>query len=249
MIYDFPFPLPFPSQTPNINSYYFCNMARPDSLMLLLLLLRTAPPVASFTAERSFAKLPSRVSPSSMRGTSMLAPDSKWEYMTMTTTTTHQSTSTIQLSRKNEEDVESNSSSTMTIYTPLDRPLLAIIDAISLTTFAAIGKSSHSNDGSLSLIAVLITAFPFITAWMVTSPLTGVYSPDVRDEDLALSTALKVGKGWALAIPIGIALRGVIKGYVPPVPFIIVTLISTLVILVGVRIAFSLVEDFFVEFV
>eukprot|EP00581_Thalassiosira_minuscula_P013180 CAMPEP_0183730088 /NCGR_PEP_ID=MMETSP0737-20130205/31945_1 /TAXON_ID=385413 /ORGANISM="Thalassiosira miniscula, Strain CCMP1093" /LENGTH=222 /DNA_ID=CAMNT_0025962475 /DNA_START=25 /DNA_END=693 /DNA_ORIENTATION=+ len=135
------------------------------------------------------------------------------------------------------------------IYTPLDRPLLAVIDTISLTIFAAIGKSSHSDDGSLDLVAVLVTAFPFITAWLATSPLTGVYSPDDRDNNIAVSTGLKVAKGWILAVPLGIVLRGVIKGYAPPVPFVIVTLISTLVILAGVRILFSVVEDFFVELV
>ena len=156
-------------------------------------------------------------------------------------------------SANNDIDDEASSiipsSTSNTIYTPLDRPLLAIVDTISLVIFAAIGKSSHSADGSPDSLAVLITAFPLITAWMVTSPLTGVYSPDDRETNVMISTASKVAKGWVLAIPLGIALRGVIKGYVPPTPFIIVTLLSTLVILAGVRILFSVVEDFFVEFV
>lgn len=147
------------------------------------------------------------------------------------------------------DDTKSISSTRKKIYTPLDRPLLAIVDTISLVIFAAIGKSSHSGDGSLDLIAVLITAFPFVGAWLANSPLTGVYSPDDVNENILSSTALKVGKGWILAIPLGIVLRGVIKGYVPPVPFIVVTLISTLVILIGMRILFSVAEDFFVEMV
>lgn len=138
---------------------------------------------------------------------------------------------------------------TPAFYTPLDRPLLAAVDAASLVIFAAIGKSSHGADGSLDPLAVLVTAFPFVVAWLGTSPLTAVYSPDDRENSLAASTAVKVGRGWILAVPLGIALRGVIKGYVPPVPFIIVTLISTLVILAGARILFSLAEDFFVELV
>ena len=63
------------------------------------------------------------------------------------------------------------------------------------------------------------------------------------------TTAVKVLNGWALAVPLGVALRGVIKGYVPPVPFIFVTLISTLIILVGVRVLFNVMEGFFVELV
>jgi hypothetical protein len=156
------------------------------------------------------------------------------------------------LGQNKDEEMNISSSSddpTSKIYTPLDRPLLAILDTLSLTIFAAIGKSSHSDDGSLDAIAVLLTAFPFITAWLVTSPLTRVYSPDDRDTNVAASTALKVGQGWILAVPLEIVARGIIKGYVPPVPFMIVTLISTLVILAGVRIIFSVMEDFFVELV
>ena len=137
------------------------------------------------------------------------------------------------------------------IYTPLDRPLLAIIDTISLTIFAAIGKSSHSSDGSLDILSVLITAFPFITVWLATSPITAVYSPDYKNEksNVIASVLMKVMGGWLLAVPLGIVLRGIIKGYVPPAPFIVVTLLATLIILVGVRILFSIAEDFFVEFV
>ena len=137
------------------------------------------------------------------------------------------------------------------IYTPLNRPLLAVVDTISLIIFAAIGKSSHSANGDLDLYAVLMTAFPFVTAWLTTSPITRVYSPDdtSNESNVLVSTGKMVVKGWAVAVPLGIALRGAIKGYVPPTPFIIVTLISTLVILVGVRVLFAVVEDVFVEMV
>lgn len=155
----------------------------------------------------------------------------------------HQRTpSTLHLSNNNsnEEDVTRNK--ILTFYTPLDRPLLAIVDTIALIIFAAIGKSSHSADGSLDILAVLSTAFPFIVAWLGTSPVTGVYA---SDEQLAEG----ILGGWLLAIPLGIALRGIIKGYIPPTPFMIVTLVSTLVILQGCRLLFTFVEGFFVEMV
>ena len=152
-----------------------------------------------------------------------------------------------------EPDNNNNESSIeiQKMYTPIDRPLLAVIDIISLIVFAAIGKSSHSANGDLDIFAVLMTAFPFVTAWLSTSPLTGVYSPDDTSDEsnVIVSTGMKVVKGWAVAVPLGIALRGAIKGYVPPTPFIIVTLISTLVILVGVRVLFAIAEDVFVEMV
>ena len=182
-------------------------------------------------------------------------------------TTKHYSNMSLQLSSppsssrlyssSNDDDVDNDTAtkeviSTMgNIYTPLDRPLLAIIDTISLTIFAAIGKSSHSSDGSLDILSVLITAFPFITVWLATSPITAVYSPDYKNEksNVIASVLMKVMGGWLLAIPLGIVMRGLIKGYVPPAPFIVVTLLATLIILVGVRILFSIAEDFFVEFV
>ncbi|KAL7525139.1 hypothetical protein ACHAWF_001230 [Thalassiosira exigua] len=152
-------------------------------------------------------------------------------------------------SLRNDEDVEGYAVSGPSLYSPLDRPLLAVVDVMSLIVFAAIGKSSHGEDGTLNLLGVLITAFPFVTAWLATSPITGVYSPDEREDNMVASTIAKVGKGWILAVPLGVVLRGVIRGYAPPVPFIVVTLISTLVIVAGARIIFNVVEDFFVELV
>jgi len=101
------------------------------------------------------------------------------------------------------------------------------------------------------VVGVLSTALPFVAAWMATSPFTGVYSPDDKsldDDDVFLSNAaIKDGRGWIVAVPLGIALRGVARGYVPPVPFVIVTMISTFVILAGLRILYLVAEDFFVE--
>ncbi|KAL3800834.1 hypothetical protein HJC23_001671 [Cyclotella cryptica] len=138
-----------------------------------------------------------------------------------------------------------------TLYTPIDRPLLAIVDTVGLTIFALIGKSSHSSDGPVDLVGVFSTAFPFITAWLATSPITGIYSPDERggDTNMATSTAIKVAKGWAVAIPLGIVLRGLLKGYAPPLPFVVVTLITTLAILAATRVLFNIVENLFVELI
>ena len=136
------------------------------------------------------------------------------------------------------------------------------MDTFGLVLFAAIGKSSHGGGGGVDdgggisglldyyPLGVLSTALPFVAAWMTTSPFTGVYSPDDKsadDEDVLSNAAYKVGKGWIVAVPLGIALRGVAKGYVPPVPFVIVALISTFAILAGLRILYLVAEDFFVE--
>ena len=190
---------------------------------------------------------------------------------------TQRSLSTITLKQSNNlnDDQTTRTSTTddgvvIKYYTPADRPILATVDTISLLLFAAIGKSSHSSDSDVggidnNIVGILSTALPFVVAWLTTSPLTGMYSPNTNPQSsslvnnneydnnnnnnnsLLITTATTISKGWALAIPLGIAFRGAIKGYVPPIPFVIVTLIATFVILVGMRILYSVLEDFYLE--
>mmetsp|Transcript_2029 Transcript_2029/g.4595 ORF Transcript_2029/g.4595 Transcript_2029/m.4595 type:complete len:234 (-) Transcript_2029:350-1051(-) len=207
-----------------------------------LAVLLVSSPVESFAIPQRAGRIRLLVKTSSVtfRGKNFVVYDPTYTLITKPTCLSSSSDD-------NQNDIQTKP----TVYTPLERPVLAVIDTLALIVFAAVGKSSHSPDGSLDVAAVMVTAFPFIASWIVTSPLTGVYSPDERGEEVNLvrSTVVKVGKGWALAVPLGIVLRGVIKGYIPPVSFMVVTLISTLVILGGARILFSVAEDFFVEFV
>lgn len=165
---------------------------------------------------------------------------------------------TLVLGATRQEDNDNDDSSegflTNTPATPLDRPLLAAVDAVALMGFAVVGKASHSTtDGSLDVLAVLFTSLPFLLAWFATSPLTGVYQPTTPQtadsSNLAVTTVRQVAPGWAVAIPLGCVLRGLVKGYVPPTSFVIVTMIATLIILTLARLAFAIVEDFFVELV
>ena len=135
---------------------------------------------------------------------------------------------------------------------PFDRPLLMALDVASLTAFAAVGKTSHAPDGSVDAAAVAVTAAPFVAAWLGTSPWTGVYrSLAVNENDnlrqVAVAAIVQTVQGWALAVPLGCVLRGVIKGYVPPVPFVVVTLVATLVILGGTRTLYALAEDTMIQ--
>ena len=132
------------------------------------------------------------------------------------------------------------------ISSPLDRPLLAVVDTVSLVAFAGIGYAAHAPPGSLDIVAILKTALPFVIAWLATSPLTGVYSLDNKENNIqsGLVTTLK---GWIIAVPLGIVGRGLIRGVTPPVPFIVVTLISTLVIVGGARLMFSIVGNLVAE--
>ena len=132
--------------------------------------------------------------------------------------------------------------------TPLDRPLLALVDMVALLVFAGIGKASHAPDGSLDLLAVATVAFPFALSWFITSPITGVYdAPDdyERKGNVVQDAFIKAGKGWIVGVPLGCVLRSVIKGYAAPLPFVVVTMIATLVLLGGARALFAILEDFF----
>jgi Protein of unknown function (DUF3054) len=125
--------------------------------------------------------------------------------------------------------------------TPLDRPVLATVDSIALVAFAAIGKSSHAPDGSVDFGATLAVAAPFLVSWWVTSPWTNVYGPKATPK--LSEVILQTAQGWIVAVPLGIVLRGIVKGYVPPTPFVIVTMASTLIILGLARVAYALVEQ------
>ncbi len=148
--------------------------------------------------------------------------------------------------RNTPSEIEGEPSNSSSFSTPLDKPILAATDFLSLVVFAGVGKASHSGpDGALDLAAVGVTAFPFLLAWFATSPFTGVYSDREADGDdgVIIDAAKVAAKGWIVAVPLGCALRGVIKGYVPPAPFVIVTMIVTLVLLGGTRMLYSAVED------
>jgi hypothetical protein len=129
---------------------------------------------------------------------------------------------------------------------PMDRPVLSAIDATALFVFAGVGKASHSAvDGSLDLAAVGVTAFPFLVSWFVIAPLVGSFTPEATRD--VKSAAFQTAKGWILAVPVGCLLRGLIKGYVPPLPFVVVTLIATLVILSMGRVGYTVLSELYVE--
>eukprot|EP00638_Chattonella_subsalsa_P004005 CAMPEP_0117756808 /NCGR_PEP_ID=MMETSP0947-20121206/14326_1 /TAXON_ID=44440 /ORGANISM="Chattonella subsalsa, Strain CCMP2191" /LENGTH=241 /DNA_ID=CAMNT_0005576521 /DNA_START=132 /DNA_END=857 /DNA_ORIENTATION=- len=108
-----------------------------------------------------------------------------------------------------------------------ERPFLAFMDAAALTVFAWIGRASH---GSTEFDWVVIkTALPFIVGWFGLSPLLGAYTRTaIKSQGDSLKTIIPA---WAFSIPAGIAIRGAIKGEVPPTPFIVVSMVATLVVM------------------
>jgi hypothetical protein len=113
-------------------------------------------------------------------------------------------------------------------------------DAGALLIFAAIGRSNHNTDDG----SALTTAMPFIISWALLAPWLGAYKRvDTRKEAM-----LAPLPAVAVSVPLGCALRGVLQGYQPALPFWIVALISTTVLLDIWRVMHFQLDSAFDEF-
>ncbi|GAQ80398.1 hypothetical protein KFL_000530250 [Klebsormidium nitens] len=113
--------------------------------------------------------------------------------------------------------------------------LLVAGDTVALLLFALAGKVSHSGTADFGVVP---TAAPFLVGWFASATLLGGYGADATLSG-PLKAVTTTGIAWAVGIPLGIVIRGVLKGQVPPTPFILVTLASTFVLLVGWRAALA----------
>ncbi|GAB4816920.1 hypothetical protein N2152v2_003966 [Parachlorella kessleri] len=114
--------------------------------------------------------------------------------------------------------------------------LLVAGDAAALLLFAVIGRLNHGE--AVTAGAVWETASPFVLGWFLTAPFTGAFGKDAQGWD-AGKAAGTAAKSWAVALPVGHAIRALGRGYLPPTPFLLATLGSTLVLLVGWRTALA----------
>ena len=113
--------------------------------------------------------------------------------------------------------------------------ILAAGDVAGLLLFAAVGRSSHAE--TLAVADVLATAWPFLASWALAAPLTGGYGTAARGSDVrsALGAVLR---SWVIATPGGLMLRSLSQGgRLPPLPFAVVSLVATAVVLLGWRAA------------
>lgn len=86
------------------------------------------------------------------------------------------------------------------------RPDVALGDAAAILLFVYIGRYTHGHK-SIDL-EMFKTAAPFLTTWFLTSPLLGCYTRTATSNFLAALQHFI--RGWAVAIPMGIALRGML---------------------------------------
>jgi hypothetical protein len=74
--------------------------------------------------------------------------------------------------------------------------------------------------------------------WFLTSSFLGGFGP-LANGSGAKDAALTAAKCWAVGTPLGLVIRGVSKGYVPPTPFIVVSMLTTGILIIGWRSAFA----------
>ncbi len=114
------------------------------------------------------------------------------------------------------------------------RMLLIAGDVTVFVAFAVIGRRSHGTAAGLAAVAeVIATAAPFMVGWALVAPWLGAYrEANVGQPLVALRTT---ALAWAVALPIGGALRALAIGRLSPASFYIVTFLAVLVLLGGWR--------------
>ncbi|KDP41580.1 hypothetical protein JCGZ_15987 [Jatropha curcas] len=106
-------------------------------------------------------------------------------------------------------------------------------DVLALLLFSAIGRFSHGY--SVFDLDTLRTADPFIAGWFLGAYFLGGYGEDGRGMNGISKAIVAAAKSWALGIPLGVIIRAVSSGHIPPYTFILVTMGSTAVLLIGWR--------------
>uniref|UniRef100_A0A453H9U3 Uncharacterized protein n=1 Tax=Aegilops tauschii subsp. strangulata TaxID=200361 RepID=A0A453H9U3_AEGTS len=111
--------------------------------------------------------------------------------------------------------------------------LLAGGDLLCLLIFSAIGRLSH---GLPVLDAETFkTADPFIAGWLLSAYLLGGFGDDAKGSNGVGNAVTVAAKSWAVGIPLGIAIRSVTAGHIPQIPFVLVAMGSTGVLLTAWR--------------
>ncbi|KAM1834460.1 hypothetical protein ACFX13_016922 [Malus domestica] len=111
--------------------------------------------------------------------------------------------------------------------------LLAGGDVLALLTFAAIGRFSHGFP--VFEFETLRTADPFIAGWFLSAYFLGGFGEDGRGVNGQSKALTATAKSWALGIPLGIIIRASTAGHIPPIKFVLATMGSTGVLLIGWR--------------
>lgn len=111
--------------------------------------------------------------------------------------------------------------------------LLSGGDVLAILLFSAIGRFSHGF--SVFDAETLRTADPFIAGWFLSAYFLGAYGDDGRGVKGKTNAITAAVKSWAVGVPLGICIRAASIGHIPPTRFIVVTMGSTALLLIGWR--------------
>lgn len=201
-----PPPPPEPQSTPQPQSYQFASQPPP-------------PPSPSATPQHS----PQSTIPGSAKGLSVSEFVQRAEQAYETGVL-----QTGDVNWSGQASMDDPSSMDTSNYSDLSRRFdLVFGDALMILSFAYIGRASHG-DPKFD-IELLRTATPFLAAWFLTTPLLGAYT---RAATADVGSALKsFARAWAVSIPMGIALRGVLTQHIPPTTFTVITLVTNFILI------------------
>lgn len=111
--------------------------------------------------------------------------------------------------------------------------LLAGGDILCLLVFSAIGRFSHGFP--VLDFETFRTADPFIAGWFLGAYFLGGYGDDGKGVNGTSNAIVAAAKSWAVGIPLGIIIRAATSGHIPSTTFMLVTMGSTGVLLIGWR--------------
>ncbi|CAA7387705.1 unnamed protein product [Spirodela intermedia] len=111
--------------------------------------------------------------------------------------------------------------------------LLAGGDVLFLLVFSAIGRFNHGLP--VLDMETLRTADPFIAGWFLGAYFLGGYGDDGKGVNDRPKAVLAAAKSWAAGIPTGLLIRSFALGHTPPVNFVLITMGTTGVLLIGWR--------------
>ncbi|KAA8493978.1 Adenylate kinase 8 [Porphyridium purpureum] len=116
----------------------------------------------------------------------------------------------------------------------LNRPVLAAGDLSMFLVFASIGQMNHKE--SVDLLSTLQVAFPFALGWVLGSPVLGAYTAAATSSQSAVLAC--VARSALVALPLGLAIRGLETSHVPPPSFAGIAMITNLILLSAWRSAY-----------
>ncbi|XP_058080503.1 uncharacterized protein LOC131228679 [Magnolia sinica] len=111
--------------------------------------------------------------------------------------------------------------------------LLAGGDVLVLLLFAAIGRYNHGFP--VLDLETLHTADPFIAGWFLAAYFLGGYGDDGKGINGSNKAIIATAKSWAVGIPLGLIIRVATSGHIPSSSFVLVSMGSTAVLLIGWR--------------